>query len=144
MKACLPRELTYLDELAELCKMAYGPRDQTRLWRELIARVPMGPTLLGSANPVRTGGSMQVSIDFAEAHASRHRYPYAMTGSVRDEVFTRRGGLYFGIAHLLQYPSSYTRHIYRYADFNAGWYASRNAAFQSALAKLSGIDWSNR
>lgn len=115
-------------------------KDMSDLFEELIGRVPMGAALFASANPVRTGGSMQVSIAFAEAHVRRHRYPYGDDLSVRDEVFTRRGGVYFGIAHLLQYPNSYDRHIYRYADFNAGWYASRNAAFQAALARLSGVD----
>ena len=115
-------------------------KDMSDLFESLIARVPLGSALFGSANPVRTGGSMQVSIAFAEAHAREHGYPHPLSGSVRDEVFTRRGGVYFGIAHLLQYPASYTRHIYRYADFNAGWYASRNAAFQQALSKLSGVE----
>lgn len=114
-------------------------KDMSDLFEELIDRVPLGSRLFASANPVRTGGSMQVAIDFAEAHVRRHAYPYATAGSIRDEVFSQRGGVYFGIAHLLQYPTSYSRHIYRYADFNAGWYASRNAAFQRAVSQLSGV-----
>jgi len=114
-------------------------KDMSDLFEEIIDRVPLGPRLLDSANPVRTGGSMQVAINFAEGHARRKPYPYGEDLRVRDEVFSRRGGVYFGIAHLLQYPNSYDRHLYRYADFNAGWYASRNAAFQRALGVLSGV-----
>ncbi|MBB1200483.1 DUF1615 domain-containing protein [Enterobacteriaceae bacterium 89] len=107
------------------------------IFDDFIGMVPMGQTLFGSLNPVHTGGPMQVSIAFAEAH--QRGYPWKMEGTVRQEVFTLRGGVWFGTYHLLNYPASYTAPIYRFADFNAGWYASRNAAFQSAVSKASGV-----
>jgi hypothetical protein len=115
-------------------------RDLSRLYEAFIDQVPLGRRLFGNFNPVRTGGPMQVSIAFAEAHARTRPYPFPAPGSVRDEVFTRRGGLYFGAAHLLDYaaPAYGGAMIYRFADFNAGRHASRNAAFQQALGVASG------
>ncbi len=112
-------------------------RELSLIFEDFIAMVPLGSQLFGRFNPVRTGGPMQVSIDFAEAHA--RDYPYDREGSIRHEVFSRRGGLYFGTAHLLGYPADYPTPLYRFADFNAGWYASRNAAFQSAVSRASGV-----
>jgi len=114
-------------------------RHLSDVFEEMIDRVPLGRTFFAHRNPVRTGGPMQVSVAFAIEHAKQKRYPYPVVESIRDEVFTRRGGMYFGIAHLLDYPAPYDRYRYRYADFNAGHYASRNAAFQDALAQVSGM-----
>ncbi len=111
----------------------------SQIFDDFIGMVPMGKKFLADRNPVRTGGPMQVSIEFAEQQAAAATYPYPLSGTVRDEVFTRRGGMYFGIAHLLDYPAAYDRHVYRFADFNAGRYASRNAAFQSAVTQASGV-----
>ena len=103
-----------------------------------FAELPAGKTLVAGYNPVRTGGPMQVSIAFAEEFAREKAYPYPVDRSIRDEVFTRRGGLYFGSAILLDYPAPYDDVAYRFADFNAGRYSSRNAAFQAALARAGG------
>jgi hypothetical protein len=113
-------------------------RDLDRIFEDLIDSVPMGRRLLGGANPVHTAGPMQVSIGFAEQYAKQREYPYADADSIRREVFTRRGGVYFGIAHLLGYKTSYPALKYRFADYNAGFYASRNAAFQQAVSFASG------
>jgi len=107
--------------------------------KDLIGSVPLGKQLFANANPVRTGGPMQVSIAFAEQHAKDHAYPYPIGSSIRDEVFTRRGGVYFGLAHLLGYPVTYDQMLFRFVDYNAGFYASRNAAFQKAVSLTSGI-----
>lgn len=112
-------------------------KELSAIFDDFINMVPMGQKLFGNLNPIHTGGPMQVSIAFAEAHAKG--YPYPVDGTIRQEVFTRRGGIWFGTMHLLGYPANYSRPIYRFADFNAGWYASRNAAFQAAVSRLTGI-----
>jgi len=114
-------------------------RHLSDMFEDFASRVPLGKSLFGEQNPVRSGGPMQVSIAFAQAHAAVHRYPFGASASIRDEVFTRRGGLYFGIAHLFDYPAPYDDMRYRFADYNAGRYASRNAAFQKAVAELTGL-----
>ncbi len=114
-------------------------RDLSDIFEDFIGMVPMGSRLFAGANPVRTRGPMQVQVAFAERHADVRPYPYPVKGGIGDELFTRRGGVYFGVAHLLDYPASYDRHLFRFADFNAGQYASRNAAFQDALSIASGI-----
>lgn len=112
-------------------------RQMNDLFQDMIAELPYGRTLLADYNPVRTGGPMQVSVDFAEDHSRRRGYPYPVRGSIRSEVFTRHGGVFFGVAILLDYPAPYSQALYRFADFNAGRYSSRNAAFQSAVARLT-------
>lgn len=123
---------------AERLRQARTERDLSDMFEDFIGTVPLGGRLFADLNPVRTGGPMQVGIAFAESHAKTRTYPYPLTEGVRREVFTRRGGLYFGIAHLLAYPVSYDSMLYRFADFNAGHYASRNAAFQQVVSSLSG------
>jgi len=128
-----PNGKSYADRLDRV----KSEKELSAIFDDFIGMVPMGQTLFGNLNPVHTGGPMQVSIAFAEAHASG--YPYTPDGSVRREVFSRRGGMWFGTQHLLGYAVDYPAPLYRFADYNAGWYASRNAAFQAAVSRLSGI-----
>ena len=124
---------------AERIDAARTERELSETFQDMIDRVPLGGRLFAGLNPVRTGGPMQVGIDFAQEHARERGYPYPIQHSIRNEVFTRRGGMYFGIAHLLDYPADYDRPLYRFADFNAGRWASRNAGFQNAVSIASGI-----
>lgn len=93
-------------------------------------------------NDIATIGSMQVAVEFALAVAERRRWLPMSLGdvyAVRDELYTRRGGMYYGVLQLLGYDSGYNRKIFRFADYNAGRYSSRNAALQQQIAALSGI-----
>jgi hypothetical protein len=129
-----PTGATYRERLDEV----RTEKELNDIFTDFIDMVPLGNRMFGSFNPVRTAGPMQVSIAYAEQHAGEKRYPYPVATSIRKEVFTRRGGMYFGIAHLLDYPADYDDMLYRFADFNAGHHASRNAAFQNAVSILTG------
>lgn len=109
------------------------------LYQDMISEIPFGKDMLADYNPVHTGGPMQVGVTFANTYAATKPYPYGIKTSLRNELFTRKGGLYFGVAYLLDYPAKYESLTYRFADFNAGIYSSRNAAFQKAVSALSGI-----
>ena len=85
-------------------------------------------------NPVTTLGSMQVHIDYARAH----RRASMSDRDLRADLYTRYGGLYYGIHRLMMYRAEYDKPLYRFADYNSGVYSSRNAAFQQRIATLSG------
>src|SRR6185503_738275 len=111
-------------------------RDLDRLFRETIsAKLPAAATsLIGidALNPVTTAGAMQVQVAFARELSGMD------DADTRELLYTRAGGVRFGTARLLGYGASYDDIIYRFADYNAGSYASRNAAFQEQLAELAG------
>lgn len=115
--------------------------DLDRLYRDLIdeevRRFPVAVVVAGELrdrNPITTAGSMQVSVAFAEGHARKlGRDPDA----VRDELYTRQGGLVYGAARLFAGAQDQEM-LFRFADYNAGEFASRNAAFQEQLASVTG------
>jgi hypothetical protein len=114
-------------------------KDLSDAYEDLIGAVPLGRTLFAERNPIRTRGPMQVNVAFAEQFSSAAPYPYPVQSSIADELFTRRGSVYFGTAHLLDYRAPYDQYLYRFADFNAGQYASRNAALQNAASIATGV-----
>ena len=130
-----PTGITY----SERIDAAKTEKDLSDIFEDFIGAVPMGRTLFAEHDPVRTRGPMQVNVAFAEQYAAARPYPYPVKVSIADEVFSRRGSLYFGIGHLLAYEPHYDQYLYRFADFNAGQFASRNAAFQRALSRVSGF-----
>jgi hypothetical protein len=133
----------------ERFRRARTERDVDRLFRDLVAhyrRQHPTATILASGmsrllagkglaalNPITTAGSMQVAVRFAA-----ERLPASSEDEVRELLYTRAGGVRFGVARLLDYEVEYDRMLYRFADYNAGFYASRNAAFQEQLGGLVG------
>ncbi len=57
--------------------------------------------------------------------------------TLRTDLYSQYGGLYYGIHRLMMYPADYDKPLYRFADYNSGMYSSRNAAFQSMLNDLT-------
>ncbi|MDE2578932.1 MAG: DUF1615 family protein [Hyphomicrobiales bacterium] len=93
-------------------------------------------------NQIGTVGSMQVSVAFAlDTERGEHWRPisHSEAVAVRDKLYTRRGGLFYGVKQLLDYQTGYPQKLFRFADYNAGRYAARNAAFQMQIARLSGM-----
>ena len=92
-------------------------------------------TSLDDMNPITTAGPMQVNVKFAERWAREHK---GDPDTVRDALYTAVGGVYYGTARLFGYEAQYPNPLYRFADYNAGVYASRNAAVQAQVMRLSG------
>ena len=89
---------------------------------------------LESLNPITTAGSMQVAVTFALEHTNGDVDDW----EIRDKLYTRYGGVLYGSARLWGYEAAYDDPAYRFADYNAGLYTSRNAAVQGALETLTG------
>lgn len=120
-------------------RAAVTEKQLSDVYEDFTGRVPLGRRLFASWNPIRTRGPMQVNVAFAERFEAIKPYPYHdRRRDLRDELFSRRASIYFGIAHLLDYRAPYDRYLYRFADYNAGQYASRNAAFQRAAGVVAG------
>jgi hypothetical protein len=98
---------------------------------------------IDAANPVSTLGSMQVSAAFTIAEvekAKNRRLGLGAIWKLRDELYTRKGGVAYGARMLLGYRADYPSRLFVFADYNAGRYASRNAAFQHMVATLARRD----
>ncbi len=128
-----PNGKTYAQRISAL----KTENDINHLFDDISNDLPLGKQLLEGHNPVHTGGPMQVSLKFAEETVKQNPYPYVIRKTLRDELFSRRGGVYFGVAHLLNYSAQYDMMKYRFADFNSGRYASRNASFQMLVSKIT-------
>ena len=108
---------------------------------DMVLQLGVLNKLIEQRNDIDTAGSMQVSVKFALEQTRQKRWlPLSLSDvyAVRDQLYTRHGGMYFGVKQLLGYDTGYGQKIFRFADYNAGRYASRNAAFQQSIITLSG------
>ncbi len=126
-------------------------RDLDRLFRDILAyyedqypktyaAADLASSLFASGkledlNPITTAGSMQVSVRYALEKEGDDADPV----QVRESMYTRAGGVRYGTARLLGYEAAYPELLFRFADYNAGVYASRNAALQAQVTRLTGI-----
>lgn len=130
---------------------ARSERDLDRLFRDMLAYYKeaypatyaaadlasslFGPSSFAGQNPITTAGSMQVSVRYAVEKAGEDADP----DEVRDSLYTRAGGVRYGTARLLGFEAAYGEPLFRFADYNAGVYSSRNAALQAQVSRLTGI-----
>lgn len=98
-----------------------------------VAGLFAGQPLSEYFNPISTLGSMQVHINYADQHKT-HATNLA---DLRDHLYSREGGLYYGIHRLMTYSAAYDKPVYRFADYNSGVYSSRNAAVQAAVNRMT-------
>ncbi|AGC42127.1 hypothetical protein MYSTI_00778 [Myxococcus stipitatus DSM 14675] len=126
-------------------------RDLDRLFRDMLAyyeaeypttfaTMNLASSLFSSRrledlNPVTTAGSMQVSVRYAVEKEGEDSDPV----KVRESMYTREGGVRFGTARLMGYEAAYPQPLFRFADYNAGLYASRNAALQAQVSQLTQV-----
>jgi len=120
-----------------------------RLYREIVgfhmdrhphvarAMALVAPDFVEEHNPITTSGSMQVSVGWAIETGAADGLGAA---EVRDALYTQRGGVRFGTARLFVHDADYRDPRFRFADYNAGVWASRNAAVQALASNLTGID----
>lgn len=109
---------------------------------DVVLQLGLLNQVIEERNQINTVGSMQVAVKFALDEEKKARWlPMTLNDvyAVRDKLYTREGGMYYGIRQLLGYETGYSQKIFRFADYNAGRYASRNAAFQALVAQLSGV-----
>jgi hypothetical protein len=144
------------DSFMQRIRRAKTERDLDLAYRDLVAgledyahRYKLGllfdnrfaSDLIEGSNEINTIGPMQVAVNFAVQYETQRRGGKALSlqdiYQVRDNLYTRKGGLFYGALLLLGYESGYDKKIYRFADFNAGRYSSRNAAFQAVIGALS-------
>ncbi|MBS1174538.1 MAG: hypothetical protein H6R05_669 [Burkholderiaceae bacterium] len=120
-------------------KLVKTERDLSKWYTEFTESRYTSPILkyMGKSvdDVVSTVGSMQVSLDYARKVAPSLGQS---SMNMRETLYTRKGGVLYGTAHLFYYPTHYSDMIYRFADFNAGHYASRNAGFQAMVSQLTG------
>jgi hypothetical protein len=150
-QAFLERYPTPTNHFLGQIRQAKTERDLDKIFREMSSIVlqSKGGSVLRDAqvarsffeglNEIDTIGSMQVAVTFAtqvEEESKNRVLTLDEVWALRDRLYTRQGGMYYGALLLLGYESGYTQKIHRFADFNAGRYASRNAAFQAVVMEL--------